>query len=68
MATTKVDPMLFTKEEFSFLHSVLLQESHNGEQLWKKVAEKEGIALNKGEILFVKDLFQQWTTGTLSFD
>jgi hypothetical protein len=68
MATTKVDPMLFTKEEFSFLHTILLQETPAKDPTWIKVSEKEGISLNKNEILLVKNLFNQWQSGDLSFD
>jgi hypothetical protein len=53
------NPLLFTTEEFQFLHKVLLTESSKAKH-FVSIKKKDGIGLDLDEIAFVKQKFETW--------
>jgi hypothetical protein len=56
------NPLLFTAEEYQFLHKVFLLESSKAKH-FVSIKKKDGICLNPDEIQFVKQKFESWKEG-----
>ncbi len=53
------NPLLFTPEEFNFLHTTFLKEGDET-KVFKKIKSKKGYGLDKREIDLIKRRFQSW--------
>lgn len=55
------NPELFSKDEFKFLHRVLVKNPGNS-RLSKNISNKRGHDLDKNEIDYVKKQFKEWSS------
>lgn len=53
------NPELFDKDEFKFLHKVLIRNPGNS-RISKNISHKRGHDLSQKEIDFVKEQFKEW--------
>jgi len=53
------NPLLFKQEEFEFLHRIYLSQNSKA-KFFQSIQKKNGVGLNKDEIMFVKKKFVEW--------
>jgi hypothetical protein len=53
------NPLIFKQEEFEFLHRIYLAQNSKA-KFFQSIQRKNGVGLNKDEIIFVKKKFSEW--------
>lgn len=55
----KRNPLIFKQEEYEFLHRIYLAQCSKA-KFFQSIQKKNGVGLNKDEIMFVKRKFSEW--------
>lgn len=56
------NPLLFKLEEYRYLHQIYLRNVERG-KMSEIIRKKQGVGLQKKEILFIKKKFTEWKEG-----